>query len=399
MSTAPRNRSFSERAVEALLSRMAVGELTLERPDGSLTEFAGSEPGPHARVRIVDPAAARRILTRGSLGMAEGYMEGDWETPDLCALLDLGIQNTKHENVGRIPSPLRPTQRLWHRMRSNSKRGSRRNISYHYDLGNEFYGLWLDDTMAYSSALFCESGDAQCEDLQSAQRAKWNRLLEVLQPSRADHLLELGCGWGGFAIHAAKEAGCKVTGVTISREQYDWAQRYIAHEGLEGRVDIRLQDYRDISEQFTRLVSVEMFEAVGEKYWPVFFGRVRDLLGRGGKAAIQTITISDESFEQYRDNPDFIQRYIFPGGMLPSPERFSLQAHEAGLVIGEPHFFGLSYARTLERWLERFDSARDQVLDMGFDERFVRMWRYYLAYCRAGFMAGNIDVMQIELER
>ena len=383
--------------IGSLLRGLSYGDLVIEWPDGSEQEFSGVEEGISARLVVKDKSAIRRALAGGSIGFAEGYMRGEWDTPDLSALLELG--NTNIERIGRhkLASPRRPLLRALHAMRANGPSRARRNIAYHYDLGNDFYRLWLDDTMTYSSALF--AGDSPRPDLGEAQRRKWDQLLNLLQPGSNDHLLEIGCGWGGFALHAAKEAGCKVTGITLSQEQHDFASARVAEEGLEGRVDIRIQDYREVDQKFTGIASIEMFEAVGQKYWPVFFGKVSDLLEHGRRAAIQTITIREESFEEYRTNPDFIQRYIFPGGMLPSPERFRHAASERGLCVSEPSFFGESYATTLEAWLARFDDVRDQVIGLGFDERFVRMWRYYLAYCRAGFRSNNVDVMHVTLER
>jgi cyclopropane-fatty-acyl-phospholipid synthase len=247
--------------------------------------------------------------------------------------------------------------------------------------------------MTYSAACY----EQDCTDLAEAQHRKWDRILEIADPDSRSNLLEIGCGWGGFAIHAAKQAGCRVTGVTLSQEQHDFARARVAEEGLEDKVEIRLQDYRDVSEVYDRIVSIEMFEAVGEKYWPVFFGRVRELLKAGGAAALQTITIPEARFESYRTGPDFIQRYIFPGGMLPSPERFEQAAAAAGLSVDTPRFIGDSYARTLDTWLTRFDSVTDDVRALGFDDKFVRMWRFYLAFCRAGFSYGTINVMQVGL--
>jgi cyclopropane-fatty-acyl-phospholipid synthase len=325
--------------------------------------------------------------------MAEGYMAGDWDTPDLDAVLELGLANLMKQPVG-LPHIRNPLERLWHALNDNSPTGSKRNIAAHYDLGNDFYELWLDPSMAYSSAIF----EADEQPLQAAQVHKWDALLEKLQPKRGDHILEIGCGWGGFAIHAARQADCKVTGVTLSEEQHAWAVNAVAEAGLEGSIDIRLQDYRTIPDGFTSAASIEMFEAVGHRWWPVFFGRLKELVKPGGAVALQTITIDDSRFEEYLHEPDFIQRYIFPGGMLPSPERFAESARCSGLSVGEPHFFGASYARTLERWRERFETALPQVRALGYDERFVRMWRYYLAYCRAGFNAGTVDVMQVRLD-
>jgi len=382
--------------VRSLLSRLRLGTLDVTWPNNAIERFEGEVPGPSAAVHIIDPHAAQRIIASGSIGFAEGYMHAEWDTPDLPGLLDLGLANLKAIDL-RVPGILQPASKMLHRMRANTRRGSRRNIAYHYDLGNEFYNLWLDDTMTYSAALFAEN-EPSGDDLRAAQIRKWDNLLDMLQPGGRDHLLEIGCGWGGFAMHAAKTAGCRVTGVTLSEEQLAWARKRVAEEGLEGRVEVRLQDYRDIPDRFTGIVSIEMFEAVGEKWWPVFFGRLNELLQGRGRAAIQTITICDEAFEGYRARPDFIQRYIFPGGMLPSPERFAAAATGVGLKAEEPLFFGMSYARTLEHWLERFDAAEEQVRSLGFDDRFVRMWRYYLAYCRTGFLSGNIDVMQVALE-
>lgn len=384
-----------ERLTEAVLDRgLATGELTLVDRSGGARTIVGDAPGPSARVELRTAEAARKTVTGGALGMAEAYMAGYWDTPDLDAVLDLGVANLKPVERTHF-SPLTPVARAWHALRDNSLAGSRRNIAYHYDLGNDFYRLWLDETMAYSSALF----RPEAQELPGAQVAKWDRMLEQLQPSRDDHLLEIGCGWGGFAIHAARESGCRVTGVTLSEEQHDWATRAVQEAGLEDRIDIRLQDYRHVPEQFDAIVSIEMFEAVGERWWPVFFSRVRDLLRDGGAAALQVITIDENRFDDYRRNPDFIQRYIFPGGMLPSPERFASHANAQGLTAREPHFFGESYARTLSEWAERFEASLQDVRGLGFDERFVRMWRYYLSYCRAGFSAGTVDVMQVRLER
>jgi len=387
-----------EHLVELVLARgLKRGQLTLIGRDGTERVITGAEPGPSAVVRLAAPAASRRAALGGSVGLSQGYMEGEWDTPDLDAVLALGVANLDPE-----PTPttfLTPFTRAWHRLRDNDLTGSKRNIAYHYDLGNDFYALWLDETMAYSSAIFEKPGVDRVEELTPAQVRKWDRLLELLQPCSKDHLLEIGCGWGGFAIHAARQAGCKVTGITLSEEQHAWATREVEQAGLEAQVDIRLQDYRAVPERFSGIASIEMFEAVGEKWWPVFFARVRELLAPGGAAAIQTITIEEPRFEDYKRNPDFIQRYVFPGGMLPSPERFTAEAGAQGLSASEPHCFGGCYSDTLRLWRQRFEAALPQVRELGFDERFIRMWRYYLAYCRAGFSAGTIDVMQVRLVR
>jgi cyclopropane-fatty-acyl-phospholipid synthase len=277
--------------------------------------------------------------------------------------------------------------------------GSKRNVAYHYDLGNDFYELWLDDTMTYSAAFTDDASvPASDADLERAQRRKWDRILDLIQPGPQDHILEIGCGWGGFAIHAAQDAGCRVTGITLSEQQLEMARERVAAAGLEGRVDLRLQDYREVPGTFTGIASIEMFEAVGERWWRPFFRRTRELLEPGRAAAMQVITIAEDRFEGYRRRPDFMQRYVFPGGMLPSPERFREAAEVGGLSVREPSFFGMDYARTLTAWSERFERALPEVRALGFDDRFVRMWRYYLAYCRTGFEHGTIDVMQVRLD-
>lgn len=304
--------SFSEQLVALVLSRLRRGELELVLHNGAEKHFVGAEPGPKARVEIVNPRGATQLIASTNIGLAEGYMDGHWDTPDLDAVLALGLANLVDRPAAFAP-PTTPIQRAWHKLRDNSPRGSKRNISKHYDLGNDFYRLWLDDTMAYSSAMFCET-----DDLRSAQHRKWDHLLDLLQPGTKDRVLEIGCGWGGFAVYAAQQSGCRVTGVTLSQEQHAWATKAVVEAGLEDRVDIRMQDYRAVPETYSAIASIEMFEAVGEPWWPVFFQRIKDVLAPGGAAALQTITIDEARFDDYRRTPDFIQRYIFPGGMLPS---------------------------------------------------------------------------------
>jgi len=385
--------TLSEQLVRAIVRRgIRRGDLTIVGRDGTERHWEGTEPGPRATVVLRDTFAARRVVAGGSIGLAQGYIAGAWDTPDLGAVLALGVANM--DPAPTKPTLLTPFARAWHARRDNDPLGSRQNISHHYDLGNDFYRLWLDETMAYSSALHATPD----QGITPAQVRKWDRLLDLLQPSSSDHILEIGCGWGGFAIHAAKEAGCKVTGVTLSDEQYRWALDAVERASVDDRVDIRMQDYRHVPGQYSAIASIEMFEAVGEKWWPTFFGRLQELLTPGGAVALQTITIDEARFEDYRSNPDFIQRYIFPGGMLPSPERFVEAATSAGLSVGQPHFFGASYSRTLSEWSARFERAVPQVRGLGFDDRFVRMWRYYLAYCKAGFDERTVDVMQVRLE-
>jgi cyclopropane-fatty-acyl-phospholipid synthase len=373
-----------------MLRRLRVGTLAVSMPDGREHVFQGKEAGPSAQIVLHDERVLRRLIAGGSVAFGEAYMDCDWDTPDLDTLLALGLAN---ESAWSSSEALTPLRKLLRPLPDNDPTGAKRNIAYHYDLGNDFYSLWLDPTMTYSAGCFEETGD-----LEAAQRSKWDRVLELLQPTSRDHLLEIGCGWGGFAMHAAREAGCRVTGITLSEEQAALARQRVIEAGLEGDIDIRLSDYRSAPGRYSGIASIEMFEAVGERWWPVFFGRVRELLQPGAAAALQVITIADDRFERYARRPDFTQRYIFPGGMLPSPERFASAAHDAGLDVGEPRFFGRDYARTLMQWRERFEDALDDVRALGYDERFIRMWRYYLAYCRTGFDAGSIDVMQVRLE-
>jgi cyclopropane-fatty-acyl-phospholipid synthase len=384
------------RALLYLLERAAVGRVELVLPGGTRHVFEGPEPGPSAEIELRDDSVARRLLVGGDVAFAEAYMDGDWESPDPAAVIDYAVRNAdaidRHLGETVWGGLLR---RALHAIRANTRVGSRRNIAYHYDLGNEFYRLWLDPTMTYSSALF-EREDASLED---AQRAKYRRLANLLGLEPGQSVLEIGCGWGGFAVTAAGERGCRVTGLTLSERQREFALRRAAEAGLADRIDIRLEDYRDTKGLFDRIASIEMFEAVGQRYWPIFFERVRDHLTQGGAAAMQIITIAEERFEAYRARPDFIQRYIFPGGMLPTLTHLRSLVADAGMEWRGDHGFGLDYARTLQLWRQRFVEAWPEIRSLGFDERFKRMWQYYLAYCEGGFRAGSIDVRQIVIQR
>lgn len=388
------NEPAAARWLFRLLERLRFGSISLRTPDGRLLEFAGARPGPHAQLALADWGVCSEILRKGDIGFAEAYIVGRADTEDLTQLLLLGALNEQaiEQAVhGRWWATL--AYRLRHWLRPNTRAGSRRNIHAHYDIGNDFYRLWLDDTMTYSSALF---GGKPSLSLEQAQSAKYGRILGELGARAGDHILEIGCGWGGFAEHAAR-AGCRVTGVTVSAAQLEFARARIAAAGLQDRVDLRLCDYRDLEGSFDHVVSIEMFEAVGERYWPGYFATLRERLKPGGRAVVQTITIAESKFERYRGGTDFIQQYIFPGGMLPSPERFRAEAEAQGLAQVGAQAFGLDYAETLRRWHRRFDGAAAQVMAQGFDERFMRTWRFYLAYCEAGFRAGATDVMQAVL--
>ncbi len=383
-------RPLWRRVAEAWGERITSGQLQLIFPDNSARTFEGGEPGPSATMRIQRPRTVWRLIFGGELGFAESYMDGDWSTPDLTALIEFGLINQKAlDGPLRVSWPMRLAANIRHRFNANTRRGAKRNIAYHYDLGNDFYAHWLDETMTYSSALF-EGRDMPLAD---AQRAKYQRIIDRLEIKPGDRVLEIGCGWGGFA-EAAARVGASVTCLTISEEQARYARERMAKAGLAERVEIRLQDYRDTPGSFDKIVSIEMFEAVGEKNWPVYFDAVRDRLVDGGRAMIQVITIANETFPVYRQSVDFIQRYIFPGGMLPSPAVLAEVVAKSGLTLAETHFFGASYAETLRRWGEKFSATWPTVSGLGFDERFQRMWRYYLNSCEACFRTGATDVGQ-----
>ena len=365
-------------------------------PDGARLVHWGSQPGPVAGIRIHRRRMLRRLVAGGGVGFAESYVDGDWDSDDLTSFIELAALNLESLSGAIRGWPvLRALNRGLHRLRANTKRGARRNIAAHYDLGNAFYSRWLDETMTYSAARF-QSPD---EPLESAQLRKYRRMAKRAD-LRAEHsVLEIGCGWGGFSIWAAREIGCRVTAVTISQQQYDFVTKRIAEEGLGDRVDVRLQDYRDLTGQFDRIVSIEMLEAVGERYWPVFFKTLHERLAPGGHAALQVITIDDDLFPSYRESADFIQRYVFPGGMLPSPSVLRDSIEDAGLTWLGHSEHAADYAQTLNRWRQRFESAWPEIATLGFDERFRRLWRYYLEYCEAGFRSNRIGLVQVGLGR
>jgi cyclopropane-fatty-acyl-phospholipid synthase len=377
--------------------RLGEGRMDFVLPDGRRFRVEGKVPGLAAEVRVVNPDLFARLVRDGDLGFCDAYMDGWWTTPDLQAFLDL-IQHPANKLVGDgFPgfALVRTYERLRFWMQSNSKRQAKKNIAYHYDLGNEFYRLWLDDTMTYSSAIF-ESGQ---ESLETAQKRKYASMIDQMGAREGDHVLEIGCGWGGFAEFAAKERGLKVTGLTISQAQHDFAVQRIASSGLSGRVEIKLQDYRDERGSYDGIASIEMFEAVGERYWPVYFDTLRERLKPGRNATLQIITVADSRWQMYRRSVDFIQKYIFPGGMLPAPSVLRSEVEKAGLRVKGSIEFGQSYSLTLRRWHELFNDRWAEVRRMGFDERFKRMWDFYLASCAGAFQGGNCDVTQITVTR
>ena len=387
---------WSARPFFALLARLRHGCLVLRTPGGAQHTFGGAD-GPHAELEIRDWSALGRLLRRAEIGLFEALRDGALATPDMTALLRLAIRNQQALAGAFYGHPLvAAVGRIAHALRANTRSGARRNIHAHYDLGNAFYALWLDPGMTYSSALF--AGDAT-GDLAAAQDAKYDRLLDAADVRPGHRVLEIGCGWGGLAERAARTRGCHVDGLTISRAQLAFARQRIAAAGLDDRVQLHLRDYRDEPGTYDRILSIEMLEAVGERYWPRYFTTVRDRLVPGGRAAIQSIVIAEEAFARYRRSSDFIREHIFPGGMLPTVSRIEAQARAAGLVAGEPYRFGRDYAETLRRWRSRFDAAEPQVRALGFDDAFFATWRFYFDLCEAGFEEGRIDVVQVELRR
>ncbi|WP_373806018.1 class I SAM-dependent methyltransferase [Delftia acidovorans] len=405
---APRRTPARARRVLNLLERLPHGQLDLEQPDGRLLHLPRPPSGAaDAHCVLHDWQALERTLKSGDIGLAEGYIAGEWDSPDLAALLRLCMVNRDHVQSlvygswwGRLG------YRLRHLLQRNTRAGSARNIHAHYDLGNDFYRLWLDPGMSYSAAWFQgRTGQAlRNADLQEAQQAKLRRTLDEVRLQPGQRLLEIGCGWGGLAEAAAQEFGARVTGVTLSREQLVWGQQRMQQAGLADAVELRYQDYRDLparhaGEPFDAIVSIEMFEAVGREYWRGYFQTLRDCLKPGGLACIQTITLREDLFARYLRSTDFIQQYIFPGGLLPSIPAFEQEAHRAGLVVERRMAFGRDYAETLRRWRQSFEERLEAVRAQGFDERFVRIWTFYLAYCEAAFDTGNTDVVQFTLRK
>lgn len=384
-------------SIFAELSKMQSGRIDIHLPDGRHFRVDAPEPGHVAEVHVHNPEIFTRTIREGDMGFCEAYLEGWWSTPDLMAFMELMHSGGTEEIYDGFPGQflVRAYERLRFWLQSNSKTQAKKNISYHYDLGNAFYGLWLDDTMTYSSAKFTTGQ----ESTEAAQIAKYKSMVDEMGAQPGDHVLEIGCGWGGFAEYAAKERGLKVTGLTISEEQFKYATDRIEKAGLSDRVTFKLQDYRDEAGLYDGIASIEMFEAVGEKYWPVYFDTVRDRLKPGRSATLQIITVADRRWDVYKRGPDFIQKYIFPGGMLPSPTKLREVATARGLTVEKSVEFGESYAITLRRWYDTFNDKWDQIASLGFDARFRRMWNFYLTSCAATFDSGNCDVTQITLTK
>lgn len=373
------------------------GKMFITLPSGETVCLSNGKAGRVSHINIHNPDVFRALMRDGWNSFGETYMSGWWSTDDLQGFLDhayeIDLEVYDKSLAGTALALI--WERFRHWMNANTKAQAKKNISYHYDLGNKFYGLWLDETMTYSSARF-ETGQ---ESLENAQNAKYDSMVSQMGAKPGDHVLEIGCGWGGFAERAATAHGLKVTGLTISQEQYDFALERMAKAGLSDRVEIKLCDYRDEKGTYDGIASIEMFEAVGQRYWPTYFNAVRDRLKPGRAATLQIITVEDARWDAYRKGVDFIQKYIFPGGMLPSPKVLRNEVEKAGLTVARSIEFGQSYSQTLRRWHETFNARWDEVQGLGFDERFRRMWNFYLTSCAAGFMTGNCDVTQITVAK
>ena len=390
-------REASKALVMRVASSVKDGRLDVELPDGSRRSFGGKRPGPAASLRVHDDAFFARLVRSGEMGLGESYMEGLWDVDDLTSFLMLGIENRRYapslsklvNDVARFPN------RRLHLSRRNSRKGSRDNIHAHYDLSNELFELFLDGTMTYSSAMFTNEE----QSLEDAQRNKYDVLCRKAGITAGSRVLEIGCGWGGFAMHTAMNYGANVTATTISKEQYYLAARRVAEAGLADRVELRLSDYRDLTGNFDHVVSIEMFEAVGAEYFETFFKKCDGLLNAGGRMVMQTISVPERTFEALRDGVNWMQKYIFPGGMLPSLAALDRSIARTRLVISDVEDIAGHYVRTLQEWRQRFEERRDDVLALGFDERFMRMWRYYLCSAEAGFATRSTGDLQIVFDK
>jgi len=385
----PAANSMGARILRRFIAGLEHGRLRVVLPDGSVVDQAGPNDGPEATIIIKRWRMLRKVIASGDIGFAEAYLDGDWTSSDLTSVIRLAARNADALAPAIAGNGLmRLANRVLHMLRPNSRRGARKNIEAHYDLGNDFYRLWLDPSMLYSSAIWTP----ETRTLEEAQTHRLDRIRQKLALSGGESVLEIGCGWGALAEHLAVAADARVTGITLSPSQLAWAQDVATRSGKGADIDLRIQDYRDVEATYDRIVSIEMFEAVGEAYWPTYFDTIRRCLKPGGTALLQIITIEEKRFDAYRDNVDFIQRYIFPGGFLPSDSALTAAIEKAGLVLEETEHFGKSYAWTLADWCSRFRTAWPSIAALGFDQRFQRLWEYYLCYCEAGFEEGSINV-------
>lgn len=396
-----KNLPFAIRkGVDMLRKAWQVGVLDVILPSGQHMPIEGKEAGPTGTLQVKDFNFMKRVMSSGDIGFCDGYREGEWDTPDLATLLEvLTLNSVKLGQLFTGNIIVRTINKWLHMFNKNTKTGSKRNIFAHYDLGNGFYDQWLDQSMTYSSALFTGERFREHKDLGAAQNAKYAKLAQLVDLKPGQHVLEIGCGWGGFAQYAAEVIGARVTGLTISPAQREYAIERMERLGLSDKVDIQLMDYRDITGQYDAVVSIEMFEAVGESYWSTYFNKLHDVLKKGGKAGLQIITIADEMFDDYRKRADFIQKYVFPGGMLPSASKLVEQTRAAGLKLVSDFRFGHDYAETLKQWGLRFEDAWKEGRIKGFDASFRKLWLFYLAYCEAGFRTERTSVVHLELQR
>ena len=389
ISTPTRGWDPRVRILARLLEGLRYGSLSVTLPSGQKFVRAGGEPGPEASVVVHRWRALGRLFVGGDIGFAKAWIDGDCSSLDLTALIRLAARNLHGFGAAAKGSFFsRVAFRLRHLLNANTKRGSARNIVAHYDLGNDFFRLWLDEAMVYSSALW----DGSTPTLEAAQLRKIERVLDLLDVRGGERILEIGCGWGTLAVRLAEAGAAHITALTLSPAQLDFSSRLASARGSGSQVDFRLQDYRDVDGRFDRVVSIEMAEAVGEAWWPAYFGKIARCLEPGGRAVLQVITVAEEHFDDYRRTVDFIQRYIFPGGCLPSKTVLRLQFERAGLRLVSHELFGLSYARTLAEWRRRFHARWPEIAALGFDDRFFRLWDFYLGYCAAGFLEGVSDV-------
>ncbi len=382
------NYSYLTKILLDMLSIISHGSLKVITPDGKHYNFSGTKPGEDISVSINDWRFCDELLLKGDIGLGESYVLGYWDCDNINKLVKWGIENKKpleRAIKGSFTKIL--FYRFKHFLKRNSKRGSIKNVHTHYDIGNKFYQLWLDSTMTYSSAIFKSSN----EELSDAQENKYKNILNKLKPEAGDHILDVGCGWGGFMEYAVRN-GFKVTGITISKEQYEYAKRRLSKYG--SFAEVKLMDYRDIAGKYNHIVSIEMFEALGFQYWKKYFNVLYSILRPGGKLVIQSITINNDDFLSYKNCSDFIQQYIFPGGMLPSAKIVKDIATKQGFLHNDNFEFGLDYGATLKKWEENFTNALDKIKMLGFDERFIRTWRFYLKYCQGGFESRKLSVSQ-----
>jgi cyclopropane-fatty-acyl-phospholipid synthase len=390
----PRKVRFAMRAI----TMMKFGSLNITIPGGKTISYKAPQPGPHGEATLHSWGVIRRVISGGSLGVAESYIDGEWDSPDVTSFLRLFLANAYgngSDEFFKRSALLNFFTKITHWFNRNTKSQAKKNISAHYDLGNAFYTQWLDPSMTYSSAIFRDGANS----LEEAQEAKYRSLAEMTDIQPNHHVLEIGCGWGGFAEYVAGKIGAKVTCLTISQEQFDFARERMERAGLSDKVEIKFQDYRDETGTYDRIGSIEMFEAVGESYWPSYFSQLNNCLKPDGRAGLQYISIYEQDFESYRTTPDFIQKYIFPGGMLPTESLMTKMGNENGLKQISDRAFGHDYAATLEEWRKVFNAKWATIAPLGFDERFKRMWNYYFHYCEAGFWQGSIDVHQIVYQK